>query len=133
MYAVRSTYHTTLQATPAQLVFGRDMIYPIEYIAEWDVLRKKKQILIEKNNARENSRRIEFDYRVGQKILILHTDIQRKLDSPTSGLYKTTEVFSNTTVCIRHINVLERLNIRHVKPYHEGTENISKLSSGGRV
>ena len=30
MYAVRSTYHTTLQATPAQLVFGRDMIYPIE-------------------------------------------------------------------------------------------------------
>ena len=52
-YAVRSTYHTTLQATPAQLIFGRDMIYPV---AEWDVLRQKKQNLIDKNNARENSR-----------------------------------------------------------------------------
>ena len=36
-YAVRSTYHTTLQATPAQLIFGRDMIYPLEYVAEWDI------------------------------------------------------------------------------------------------
>ena len=25
-FSVRSTYHTTLQATPGQLVFGRDMI-----------------------------------------------------------------------------------------------------------
>ena len=28
-YAIRCTYHTTLQATPGQLVFGRDMILPI--------------------------------------------------------------------------------------------------------
>ena len=133
MYAVHSTYHTTLQATPAQLVFGRDMIYPIEYVAEWDVLRKNKTKIIEKNNARENSRHIDFDYRVGQKILILHTDIQRKLDSPTSGPYEITEVFSNGTVCIRRGNVLERLNIRRIKPYHERTDNNSELSSGGRV
>ena len=54
-YAMCSTYHTTLQVTPAQLIFGRDMIYLIEYVAEWDVLRQKKQKLIDKNNARENS------------------------------------------------------------------------------
>ena len=42
-YAVRSTYHTTLEATPAQLIFGRDMIYPVEYVAEWDVLRQKSR------------------------------------------------------------------------------------------
>ena len=29
VYAIRCTYHTVLQATPAQLVFGRDMILPI--------------------------------------------------------------------------------------------------------
>ena len=65
MYAVRSTYHTTLQATPVQLIFGRDMMYPIEYVAEWDVLCKNKTKIIEKNNVRENSRRIDFDYHVG--------------------------------------------------------------------
>ena len=92
-YAMRSTYHTTLQATPAQLIFRRDMIYPVEYVAEWDVLRQKKQKQIDKNNHRENSRQIDFDYRVGQKILIINTNIQRKLDNPTTGPYKITDVF----------------------------------------
>ena len=30
-YAIRSTYHTTLQASPGQLVFGRDMLLPIRF------------------------------------------------------------------------------------------------------
>ena len=42
-YVVRSTYHTTLQATRAQLIFGRDMICPVEYVAEWDVLRQNSR------------------------------------------------------------------------------------------
>jgi hypothetical protein len=29
--AIRSTYHTTLKATPCQLVFGRDMIHNIAF------------------------------------------------------------------------------------------------------
>ena len=93
---------------------------------------KIKQILIEKNNVRENSRWIDFDYRIRQKVLILNTDIQRKLDNPTTGPYKITDVFPNGTTCIRCGNVLERLNIRRVKPYHEGMEK-SELSSGRRV
>jgi hypothetical protein len=32
-WAIRSTYHTTLQATPCQLVFGRDMIHNIAFKA----------------------------------------------------------------------------------------------------
>ena len=35
-WASRSTCHATLQATPGQLVFGRDMILNIEYIADWE-------------------------------------------------------------------------------------------------
>jgi hypothetical protein len=34
-YAIRSTFHTTLKATPGQLVFGRDMVLPINFIADW--------------------------------------------------------------------------------------------------
>jgi hypothetical protein len=33
-YAIRSTFHTTLIATPGQLVFGRDTILPIKFIAD---------------------------------------------------------------------------------------------------
>jgi hypothetical protein len=35
-WAIRSTYHTTLQATPCQLVFGRNMIHNIAFRSNWD-------------------------------------------------------------------------------------------------
>jgi hypothetical protein len=38
MFAVRATYHstTTLQASPMQLVFGRDAILNIKHITKWE-------------------------------------------------------------------------------------------------
>ena len=36
MFAVRATYHTTLQASPMQLVFGRDAILNINHVANWE-------------------------------------------------------------------------------------------------
>jgi hypothetical protein len=39
-WAIRSTYHTTLQTTPCQLVFGRDMIHNIAFRANWDQIQK---------------------------------------------------------------------------------------------
>jgi len=34
-FAIRSTCHTTLGTTPAQLVFQRDMILPMKFQADW--------------------------------------------------------------------------------------------------
>ena len=31
-YGIRSTYHTTLKASPGQLVFGRDMLFNIRHV-----------------------------------------------------------------------------------------------------
>ena len=42
-FAVRSTYHTTLQATPDQLVFARDMIINPPFIENWESIRLRKQ------------------------------------------------------------------------------------------
>jgi hypothetical protein len=38
VWAIRSTYHTTLQGAecPCQHVFGRDMIHNIDFKANWD-------------------------------------------------------------------------------------------------
>jgi hypothetical protein len=36
-FGIRSTHHTTLQASPGQLVFGRDMIHNIPFIANWTI------------------------------------------------------------------------------------------------
>ena len=118
-YAICSTYHTTLQDTPDQLVFGRDMIYPLQYISEWDIIRKRKQALIDKNNERENSKRVDFDYIVGQRVLLLNTDLQRKLDDPTQGPFKIVQTHTNGNVSILRGSVIERVNVRRIKPYFE--------------
>ena len=34
-WAIRSTYHTILQASPGQLIFGCDMLLPIQFKADW--------------------------------------------------------------------------------------------------
>jgi hypothetical protein len=42
-YAVRSTFHNTLKATPGQLVFGRDMALPIKFMADWGAIEQQRQ------------------------------------------------------------------------------------------
>jgi adenosyl cobinamide kinase/adenosyl cobinamide phosphate guanylyltransferase len=38
-WAINTTYHTTLKASPAQLVFGRDMILQTIYLANWAAIK----------------------------------------------------------------------------------------------
>ena len=70
MFDVRATYHTTLQASPMQLVFIRDSILNIKHVADWEHIRQRKQLRINHNNKRENMRRNNHKYKVGDKILI---------------------------------------------------------------
>ena len=43
MFATRATYHTTLQATPSPLVFGRDKILPIQHLTDWKIIQQRKK------------------------------------------------------------------------------------------
>ena len=64
MFALRATYHTTLQASPMQLVFGRDAILNTKFHANWEYIRQRKQRMIQQNNERENKSRIPYRYKV---------------------------------------------------------------------
>ena len=35
-WAICSTYHTVLKASPGAAIFGRDMLFNIPYIADWN-------------------------------------------------------------------------------------------------
>ncbi len=52
-WAICSTHHTTLKATPSQLVFGRDMLLNVKFIADWESIRLRKQKDSDKNNVRK--------------------------------------------------------------------------------
>jgi hypothetical protein len=69
-FNIRCTFHTTLQASQGQLVFGRDMIHDIRFQANWDRIKNNKQKIIANSNKRENLNRIEHNYNVGYHIFV---------------------------------------------------------------
>jgi hypothetical protein len=118
-WAVRSSYHTIKQATPAQLVFGRDMIMPIVYSANWKSLTDRRQKQIDKDNKRENSKRIPHDYNIGDRVYIIKDGINRKMTAPQVGPFPITQIYANGTVRIQRGVVNERINIRRLTPHFE--------------
>ena len=70
MFAVRATYHTTLQESPMQLVFGRDAILDIKHVADWEHIWQLKQEWINRNNKRKSIRRNNQQYKVGNNVLV---------------------------------------------------------------
>ena len=42
-FAVHSTYHTTKGKSRGQIVFGQDMILPINNVSDWRYIRHHKQ------------------------------------------------------------------------------------------
>lgn len=118
-FAIRSTYHTTLEATPAQLVYGRDMFLPIKFNVDWAELRMKRQAQMSKDNARENSKRVDYKFTIGDKVLLTKPGILNKLATPRDGPYTVEQVHNNGTLDISKGAVLDTINIRRCIPYVE--------------
>ena len=120
-HSLRCGVHTTLGSSPGSLVFNRDMFLNIPLIADWQMLTKKREHLVNENLRRENLRRRKYDYEINQKVL-------KKLHKPTKlgekheGPYNIEKVHCNGNITIKlRPNVTERINIRRVTPYHEPT------------
>ena len=123
-FAICSTFHTTLQATPAQLVYGRDMLLPIRFKANWNEIRKRRQDEIQRNNISENAKRKEHHYQVGDKILLTNSRKNpNKMDPPRSGPFLVESVYSNGTLRIQRGAISERVNIRRVTPFFESNDS----------
>ena len=116
-WAIRSTYHTVLKTTPGAAVFGRDMLFDIPFLADWTKIGRRRQVLVDRGNKRENKRRVDFDYTVGQKVLLIKDGILRKAEDKKNGPYVITQVHTNGTVRIQRGTINERLNIRRLEPY----------------
>jgi hypothetical protein len=66
-WAMHSTHHTVLKASPGAAIFGQDMSFDIPFIADWQKIGEHRQKLTDLNNAHENEGRIDYDYKVGVK------------------------------------------------------------------
>ncbi len=80
-WAIRPTYHTVLKASPGAAIFGWDMLFDIPFIADWKQIGDYRQHQTDRSNKCENDKRVEYDYKVGDKILIQKEGIHRKAES----------------------------------------------------
>jgi hypothetical protein len=91
MWAINTTFHTTLKACPAQLAFSRNMILPTSFIANWYAINSRKQVQSQSAADAKNCKRIPHEFRLNDKVLI-RRDIGNpylgKLAKPTQGPFK---------------------------------------------
>ena len=115
-WAIRASYNTVTRATPAQLVFGRDMLFNLGTVVDWKTITERKRKQITEDNKRENKGRLDHDYSVGDKVYRIKRGVKRKLDPPKEGPFRITKVFSNGTVTLEKGAKSMRLNIRNIEP-----------------
>jgi transposase InsO family protein len=119
-HALRSTVHSTMGLSPGSIVFHRDMFLDIPFVADLLMLREKRQAMIDYNLRRENNRRRNFDYIVGEYVfetVAMKNMVTQKLTQQTRGPYRIEQVHTNGTLTIRRgPGVVDRLSIRRLRP-----------------
>ena len=118
-HATRCAVHKTLQHSPGEIVFHRDMFVDVPVMTDLIALRERRQLLIDKNLRRHNRKRYDHHYRVNDWVMIKKYD-PWKGDDRLHGPYQITEVRTNGTVRIRRNEqgeIEETFNIRRLVPY----------------
>jgi hypothetical protein len=100
------------------------MLFDIPFIADWQKIGEYRQQLTDLNNTHENEGRIDYDNKVGQKVLVWKEGILHKSESIWHRKpWLITTVHTNRTITVQRRNKLERMNIRRVKLFVENLDN----------
>ena len=94
------------------------MIPPINYVADWRYIRQRKQTKINKYADRENTTRIDHNYRVGDKFMTNMSSVY-KYETPFRGPYETFRTWTNQTVALQTGVVTKIIDIQNIKPYND--------------
>ena len=87
IHATRITVNHTMQHTPSEIVFQRDMLLDIPVIADLVAIRERRQLLIDENLRRQNEKGIEHHHKVRDYVWIKVYD-PSKGDDKLHGPYK---------------------------------------------
>ncbi len=117
-WAICSTYHTVLKASPGAAIFGRDMLFDILFVTDWLKIKELRQSLTNGGNQRKNAKCIDYNNKVGDKVLLINKGILRKAESANSKEpWTNTTVHMNKTISIQRNPRIKQLSIWRVKPF----------------
>ncbi len=96
------------------------MLFDIPFVADWGKIGERRQSLTDCDNQRKNAKRIHYNYKVGDKVLLINKGILRKAES-TYGKepWTITTVHTNGTIRIQRGTKTEQLSIRRVEPFKD--------------
>ena len=117
-FRVQSSYHNTKYKIPVQIIFGQDIILPINHVSDWRCVRQHKHVQIEKDAIRNNSTRIDHNYRVGDQFM-LRNKAAYNYETPFIGTYEIVHKCTNVTVTLQMVSVTSIMNICHIRLYHK--------------
>jgi len=119
-WAICSTYHAVLKASPGAAIWTRHALrHSVHSWLETNWRIGYRQSQTDCINTHENNKQVDYDYKVGDKILI------RKDNTPQSRVHlkkrtmDLTTVHTHGTISIQYGTKLERINIRRVTPFSE--------------
>lgn len=132
MHATQCSLNRMFKELPGSLSFHRNMILDIPIIADLQGIQYRRQTQIDNDRRQQNSKGREFNFRIGQQVLVESLD-SAKLSRKQEGPYVVTTVYSNGTIDIQKApDVTECINIRRVIPY-KAPLSISLEDNRGRV
>jgi hypothetical protein len=67
-WAICSTYHTVLKASPGAVIFGRNMLFNIPFIADWNKIGDYRQCQTDLSTACKNRKQVNYDYKVAIRL-----------------------------------------------------------------
>jgi hypothetical protein len=107
-----------LKPPQVQPFFGCDMLFDILFVADWHKIGERRQSLTDHCNQPKNTKRIDYDYNVGYKVLLINEGILRKAEPNCSKEpWTITTVHTNGTIRIQRGTRMERLSIQRVQPF----------------
>jgi hypothetical protein len=83
-WAICSTYHTVLKASPGMAIFGRDMLFDIPFIADWNKIGDYRQRQINLSTEHKNKRHVDYDYKIGNRVLVIQDGSSAKHKAHTA-------------------------------------------------
>ena len=117
VFAIRASYHSILNASPGQLLFGQDMISRQLHNVNWSYLSKRKFNAILTDNTRENTHRLEHFYNPGDQVMLrIQKSFRGKTKHIADGPYPIVAVHSNGTLTLDKGITQQQVSIRRVFP-----------------
>ena len=111
-----------LKASPGAAIFGRDMLFDIPFLADWNKIGEYRQCQTDQNTLWENRSCCDWDYKVGDIVLLLKEGILHKGESKyESDRWTITSVHTNGTIRIQR-GTKSELNIQRVIPFFNNNQ-----------